>query len=175
MRLFDVKFARLGRVFRRKADQQGWQKTNKRRSVQFDTRGKFDTENIPAEIGIIVLSEPPYAEGAGDRADLNLIPDDIALIQRMHQQCEKLVVILYSGRPLIITNQLPLMDALVAAWLPGTEAQGIADVLFGDFPFTGNLSFTWPRSMDQILLNTTNENDGGPLFVYGYGLKTITA
>jgi len=62
------------------------------------------------------------------------------------------------------------MDALVAAWLPGTEGQGIADVLFGDVPFIGKLSFTWSRSMAQVSKEESLEHNGGPLFGYGYGL-----
>lgn len=85
----------------------------------------------------------------------------------MRQQCEKLVVILISGRPLILTPQLPLMDALVAAWLPGSEGQGVADVLFGDVPFQGELPYTWPRDMSQLPLENAL---GDPLFPYGYGL-----
>jgi beta-glucosidase len=69
-----------------------------------------------------------------------------------------------------VTEQLPHWDALVAAWLPGTEGQGVADVLFGDRPFTGKLPYTWPRSVDQLPFNLgTGEND--PLFPYGFGLE----
>jgi beta-glucosidase len=89
----------------------------------------------------------------------------------MRQRVEKLVVIVISGRPLILSEQLPGMDALVAAWLPGTEGQGIADVLFGDKPFTGKLSFAWPRSMEQIPLNALEERGAeGALFPIGFGL-----
>jgi beta-glucosidase len=83
------------------------------------------------------------------------------------------VVILLSGRPLIITDALNRADAFVAAWLPGTEGEGVADVLFGDVPFTGRLSYTWPRSIDQIpfdFANLPTEGCDAPLFPYGYGL-----
>jgi len=73
------------------------------------------------------------------------------------------VVILLSGRPMILGEVLEKADAFLAAWLPGTEGQGIADVLFGDFKPTGKLSFTWPRSMA--------EKDRDPLFRFGYGLS----
>jgi beta-glucosidase len=88
------------------------------------------------------------------------------LIERMRRRCHKLVVVLLSGRPLIITGQLPLVEALVAAWLPGTEGQGVADVLFGDQPFTGRLPYSWPRDMDQVPMPA----DAEPLFPYGFGL-----
>jgi beta-glucosidase len=113
-----------------------------------------------------VLAEKPYAEGFGDRRDLALPAVDIQLMERMRRYCRKLVVLLLSGRPLIVTDQLPLMDALVAAWLPGTEGQGVADVLFGDLPFTGRLSFAWPRSMEQVPM----PEGAQPLFPVNYGL-----
>jgi beta-glucosidase len=79
-----------------------------------------------------------------------------------------LVVILITGRPLIITEQMPLMDALVVAWLPGSEEQGVVDTLFGDVPFTGKLPYTWPRDMEQIPLG--NIAGGKPLFPFDFGL-----
>ena len=97
-----------------------------------------------------------------------LSESDVELIRRVGEQADKVVVILLSGRPLIITDALPLADAWVAAWLPGTEGQGIADDLFGDHPFTGTLPYTWPASMDQLPLGTGDE----PLFPFGYGLTT---
>jgi beta-glucosidase len=119
-----------------------------------------------------VLAEIPYAEGFGDQPDPSLSKMDILLIERMRALCQKLVVILLSGRPLIITGQLPDIDALVAAWLPGTEGQGVADVLFGDLPFSGRLSFGWPRSMDQIPIVSPSlaGRETDVLFPIGYGL-----
>lgn len=137
--------------------------------VLYAPDGFFDQSvSIPAEVGIAVLAEPPYAEGFGDREDLTLPDTDIQLIQRMRVLCKKLVVILLSGRPLILTDQLPYMDALVAGWLPGTEGQGIADVLFGDLPFRGKLPYDWPRSMEQIPMPA----DAKPLFPFDFGLQT---
>ena len=121
--------------------------------VIYDPDGRFDQFAGPiSEIGVAVLAQTPYAEGFGDREDLTLPATDIQLIERMRSRCRKLVVILLSGRPLILTDQLPWMDALVAAWLPGSEGQGIADVLFGDLPFTGKLSYSWPQTMEQVPL-----------------------
>ena len=137
--------------------------------IQYQPNGEF-SENETAEIGIVVLAEPPYAEGVGDRANLCLPADDIALVHRVRAHCQKLIVILYSGRPLIITEALPLADAFIAAWLPGSEGDGIADVLFGDYPFTGKLSFVWPRSMDQIPLSALQNSPEPPLFPIGFGL-----
>src|SRR6185503_1988280 len=85
-----------------------------------------------------------------------------------------LIVILFSGRPRVITEQLLLADAWVAAWLPGTEGRGIADVLFGDYPFIGKLSYSWPRSNEQLPININNSANkigcDAPLFPFGYGL-----
>jgi beta-glucosidase len=120
-----------------------------------------------ADVGLVVLGEAPYAEGEGDRADLHLPDADLELLKRVRSRCKVLVVILIAGRPLIITGQLPLVDALVAAWLPGTEGDGVAQVLFGDYPFTGRLPLTWPRGMDQI----PHRHGGDPLFPFGYGLS----
>jgi beta-glucosidase len=74
-----------------------------------------------------------------------------------------------SGRPLMITEELDNWDAFVAAWLPGTEGDGISDVLFGDYNPTGKLSFSWPRDISQIPSNYTDENYN-PLFKFNYGL-----
>jgi beta-glucosidase len=98
----------------------------------------------------------------------------VALIQSVKAHSKKTVVILVSGRPLVVTEQLGLMDALVAAWLPGTEGQGIADVLFGDAPFTGKLPYTWPRWSGQLpfdFKNLPQEGCAAPLFPFGYGLS----
>jgi hypothetical protein len=95
------------------------------------------------------------------------------LIKRVREQSEKVVVILISGRPLMITEALPYADAFVAAWLPGTEGMGVADVLFGDRPFTGKLPFTWPRSAEQLPFDFANLPADGcdaPLFPYGFGI-----
>jgi beta-glucosidase len=152
--------------------------------VQFNRFGKFDritdASGNPAiaDVGIVVVGERPYAEGVGDKADLSLTEADADLVQRMRERSKKLVVILISGRPMIITDQLRLADAFVAAWLPGTEGQGVADVVFGDVPFTGKLSYTWPRSMDQIPFDFTRlpaEGCGAPLFPFGYGLDTTSS
>jgi beta-glucosidase len=135
--------------------------------VEFSASGSFAIDN-PAPIGIVAVSEKPYAEGMGDTDKLILSPENFDLIAQMRARCERLIVVLYSGRPLIITEMLPLADAVVAAWLPGSEGQGIADVLFGDVPFSGKLSFVWPRSMAQVPLSAIR--DDTPLFPIGYRL-----
>jgi beta-glucosidase len=137
-------------------------------TVRYDSQGQFEglfPEQAP--LGIVVLAETPYAEGFGDREDLALPEADVLLVERMRPLCRRLVVLLLTGRPLIITDILPVVDAIVAAWLPGTEGQGITDVLFGDLPFTGKLSYSWPRDMEQVPM----PSDAQPLFPFGYGLQ----
>jgi beta-glucosidase len=140
-------------------------------TVHYDPAGKFDAADAlsigtVADVGIVVLSEEPYAEGVGDRGDLHLPEADVTLLERVRSRCRKLVVVLLSGRPLIVTEHLPQWDAFVAAWLPGTEGDGVAQVLFGDYPFTGELPYAWPSSMDQVPRKAGHE----PLFPFGYGL-----
>jgi beta-glucosidase len=139
--------------------------------IHYHQSGHFSGD-FEADVGIVCLHEPPYAEGVGDRADLHLNEDEVGLLQRMRSCCRRLVVIIFSGRPLIITEQLPLAESWIAAWLPGTEGQGIADVLFGDYRPTGKLSYRWPRSMSQIgLADKELESDiDKPLYPFGHGL-----
>lgn len=122
-----------------------------------------------ADVAIVVVGETPYAEGNGDRNDLSLSSEDITTINNIKNAGIPYVIILISGRPIIITNELAECDAFIAAWLPGTEGQGIADVLFGDYNFTGKLSHSWPRNMNQIPINS-DDAIYDPLFPYGYGL-----
>jgi beta-glucosidase len=135
--------------------------------VIYDSNAEFGADSH-AEVGIAVVAEAPYAEGFGDRADLTLPASDIALINRLKSHCSKVVVILLSGRPLIVTEFVGDWNAFIAAWLPGTEGQGVADVLFGDAPFTGSLPHTWPRDMNQVPLNQPTPN---PLWPFGFGLR----
>jgi beta-glucosidase len=145
--------------------------------VQVNRFGNFD-EGVKADVAIVVVGERPYAEGRGDNENPSLSENDIELILRVREQAEKVVVVLISGRPLVISEALPYTDAFVAAWLPGTEGQGVADALFGDQPFTGKLSFTWPRSADQLpfdFANLPTEGCAAPLFPYGYGLDATVS
>jgi beta-glucosidase len=121
------------------------------------------------DIGILVIGETPYAEGNGDSQDLSLDQQDKTAINNFKNAGIPFVIILISGRPMIITDELADCNAFVAAWLPGTEGQGIADVLFGDYNFTGKLSHSWPRDMNQIPINYGDTNYD-PLFSYGFGL-----
>lgn len=145
-------------------------------TVIYNKSGNFEkVKDKIADIGIVVVGEMPYAEGVGDLVDLTLSKEDVSLIKTVKKRSKKVIVILLSGRPMIITEQLDQWDALIAAWLPGTEGQGVADALFGNYPFTGKLPFTWPRAMDQIPLDLDrieSSSAKSSLFPFGYGLKT---
>lgn len=119
---------------------------------------------------IVVVGELPYAETNGDNQDLALPESGLSAIQNVCGAV-KCVVIVISGRPLVIEPYLASMDALVAAWLPGSEGQGVADVLFGDYGFTGTLARTWFRRVDQLPMNV-GDPQYDPLYPLGFGLKT---
>jgi beta-glucosidase len=123
-----------------------------------------------ADLGIVVIGEIPYAEMIGDRKDLAIAEEDVAAVEAVKKAGIPVVVVLLSGRPMIVGKVIDKADAFVAAWLPGTEGHGVTDVLFGDFNFKGKLSFSWPRSMDQIPINV-GDAKYDPLFKYGYGLQ----
>ena len=139
-----------------------------------------------ADVGIVVVGETPYSEGFGDiggpecgfctpeqleEKSLSLLPGDAAVVDRVCGTIDKCVVLIVSGRPQVVTDQIDGMDALVASWLPGSEGAGVADVLFGRQRFSGRLSVTWPRSEAQVPINVGDE-DYDPLFPYGWGLRT---
>lgn len=148
----------------------------------FNRFGKYDNaydakgNPLMADVGIVVLGEQPYAEGVGDRADLALTKKDADLINRVGERSRTVVVVLLSGRPLVISEHLDLADAWVAAWLPGTEGEGITDVLFGDLPFTGKTPFTWPLNNAQLPITKNMQLPADlcsqPLFPFGYGLSS---
>ncbi len=104
----------------------------------------------------------------GDRQDLRLSAEDSALIKTAKQWGAPVVTVLLSGRPLILGDALEASDAFIAAWLPGTEGQGVADVLFGDYKPTGKLPRAWPRTL--VSLSDPTNSGSRPLFPFGFGL-----
>ena len=144
-------------------------------TIYYDKFGNFDRVDAPGvepDLCIAVVGERPYAEYEGDSAGLALASRDYPVLENLAATCDELVVVLISGRPLIITDQIEGWDALVAAWLPGTEGQGVADDLFGNQPFTGRLPYTWPRSIEQVPLGALAESGEEPLFPFGFGLES---
>jgi beta-glucosidase len=122
-----------------------------------------------ASVGVAVIGETPYAEGKGDSTDLTVASADVNVVQAMKQAGLPTVVVLIAGRPMILDPLLAYADAIVVAWLPGSEGAGITDILFGDVKPSGKLPQTWPRSMAQIPINYGDANYD-PLYPYGYGL-----
>jgi beta-glucosidase len=123
-----------------------------------------------ADAIVVVVGEEPYAEGAGDSKELGLSRDDINLITAGKASGKKVVVVLVTGRPLPIEPAIDGVQAVLVVWLPGSEGDGVADVLFGDYKPTGKLSHSWPRSMSQIPINQ-GDASYAPLFPYGFGLS----
>lgn len=123
-----------------------------------------------ADAVIVVIGERPYAEMRGDRKDLSLPQADLTALKTAKEAGVPVVTVVFSGRPVLLDPVLESSDAVLAAWLPGTEGQGIADVLLGDVKPTGKLPHTWPRSMDQIPCNVDDGTAKDPLFPYGFGL-----
>jgi beta-glucosidase len=116
-------------------------------TVDFNRFGRFDDR---AAVGIAVVGELPYAEGVGDDPEPRLTDADRELIERMRASVDTLVVLVYSGRPVLLDDVPETADAVVAAWLPGTEGAGIVDALLGDAPLTGRLPIGWPDDPSQF-------------------------
>ena len=155
------------------------------------TYSKDASAAIPGDAtGIVVVGETPYAEGFGDVGgpqwaydpgdngvprpvkDMKLSAEDSAAVDKVCAAAKKCAVVVVSGRPLIIDPaQLGRIDALVAAWLPGSEGAGVSDTLFGRRAYTGKLPVTWPRSLDQEPINV-GDADYDPLYAFGFGLRT---
>ena len=142
--------------------------------------GDYKTE---PDVAVVVVGEEPYAEGQGDRSSLEFEPGDksaLALIRKFQAEGIPVVTVFLSGRPMWVNPEINASDAFVAAWLPGSEGQGVADVLIADvsgtprYDFTGRLSFSWPKLPTQGLLNPHHANYD-PLFALGYGLNYADA
>ncbi|PNX88972.1 lysosomal beta glucosidase-like protein, partial [Trifolium pratense] len=119
---------------------------------------------------IVVVGETPYAETKGD--SLNLTISDKGA-KTIYNVCGKVkcVVVLITGRPVVIQPHLDMIEGLVAAWLPGSEGYGVTDVLFGDYGFSGKLPRTWFKTVDQLPMNV-GDSSYDPLFPFGFGLTT---
>uniref|UniRef100_A0A0D9YFJ7 beta-glucosidase n=1 Tax=Oryza glumipatula TaxID=40148 RepID=A0A0D9YFJ7_9ORYZ len=125
-------------------------------------------KNNDFSFAIVVVGERTYAETTGDDPELTILDPGTDTIRTVCSTA-KCAVVIISGRPVVIEPYLPMMEALVAAWLPGTEGQGVADVLFGDYGFTGKLPRTWFKSVDQLPMNV-GDLHYDPLFPFGFGL-----
>jgi beta-glucosidase len=128
------------------------------------------------DVAIVVFGEDPYAEYQGDLSSVDYIPDDgLKMLRKFRAARIPTISVFLSGRPLWVNPEINASNAFVAAWLPGSEGGGIADVLVGDaqgaprYDFHGRLSFSWPRTAVDEEVNVGDE-DYNPLFAYGYGL-----
>jgi len=143
-------------------------------SVTLSEDGSAADANLH-DVAIVVFGEDPYAEGLGDIETYETLEyqadtkSDLELLEKLKAKGIPVVSVFLSGRPLWVNKEINASDAFVAAWLPGSEGGGIADVLFGDYDFTGKLSYSWPQEVCQTNLNR-NDEDYDPLFAYGYGL-----
>lgn len=139
-------------------------------NVTLQNVGTRTKGNYSGDIGIVVIGETPYAEGKGDSSTLALSSANTSQVNDICSRTTKCLVILMSGRPMIINTLLNKSGAFIAAWLPGTEGAGIVDMLFGDYQFVGKLPVTWPNAVTQEPINNGDGKVG--LFPFGYGLTT---
>jgi len=145
-------------------------------SAELSTDGSFKQK---PDVAVVVFGENPYAEFQGDLTNLEYQPGnktDLALMKTLKAQGIPVVAVFLSGRPMWTNPEINAADAFVAAWLPGSEGGGVADVLVGDKAgkprndFSGKLSFSWPKRANQVPLNRGDANYD-PQFAYGYGLS----
>lgn len=143
--------------------------------AELSVDGSYDQK---PDVAIVVFGETPYAEYQGDLDTLEFEPGDkrsLALLKKLKAEGVPVVSVFLSGRPMWVNPELNASDAFVAAWLPGTEGAGVADVLLeqaeedAQFDFTGRLSFSWPKTPLQDVLNP-HHDDYDPLFPLGFGL-----
>ena len=125
-----------------------------------------DLGNVSGDLAIVVIGEDPYTEFFGDKDNLDLLEEDIQTINNLKDKGYKVLVLLISGRPMNIADHLDNWDGFAAIWLPGTEGNGVSDILFGDFQSTGKLSYPWPLNAEDGA--NTLEND--LLYNIGFGL-----
>ncbi|MBL4828076.1 MAG: exo 1,3/1,4-beta-D-glucan glucohydrolase [Spongiibacteraceae bacterium] len=139
----------------------------------------YSNKGKKPDVAIVVFGEKPYAEGRGDINTLEFEPNNkksLALLLSLKSAGIPTVSIFLSGRPLWVNPELNASDAFVAAWLPGTQGGGIADLIIGNskgsprYDFNGQLSFSWPKTPTQERLNR-HHSGYDPLFAYGYGLN----
>lgn len=133
--------------------------------IEYEMDAQFSDGRI-ADVGIAFVGEKPYAEGWGDRELPTLSVEDLAAIGRLKQSTRRVIVVLITGRPLIITDDLASWDALAVAWLPGSEGAGVADILFGRVKPSGTLPLPWPRSTAALPLGLDQSTADGSQLLY---------
>jgi len=152
-------------------------------NLHYDIKGMWTNQSFKngkkPDVAVVIYGEEPYAEWHGDIANIEYqygTKTDLKILKSLKQQGIPVVSIFLSGRPLWVNKELNTSDAFVAAWLPGSEGNGVADVLLRNtdgtihHDFHGKLSFSWPKNVEQAVLNK-GQTDYDPLFAYGYGLN----
>lgn len=155
----------------------GWQQpvgrivgaTSVKSAILAEAQARGIEVSASPDLAIVVAGERPYAEFEGDKQELNLGGTDRKLVLSLKQRGIRVLLVLVSGRPLVVTDLVPAVDALVAVWLPGSEGAGVADVLFGAVKASGRLPLPWPRSNDALPVNRHDAK--APLFDFGFGLE----
>ena len=122
------------------------------------------------DIIVAVVGEYPYAEGYGDSPSIGLSSFDKSVLEKCYKSGNKLIVIMLSGRPLLIDDHINKWDGFIAAWLPGMAGEGVSDVILGDYYPTGRLSFSWPKNIKQVPVNI-GDTQYEPMFPFAYGLS----
>ena len=144
-------------------------------SVTLEVTGKArDGETKKPDVAVLVMSEPPYAEGRGDSETIAPSAEDLAALDALSARGLPVVVVILSGRPLIIEPHLAKARAWIAAWLPGSAGEGVVSVLYGLTEPGGKLSHSWPRRVTDLPLNA-GDRRYDPLFSHGHGLSTSPA
>jgi beta-glucosidase len=170
---------KTGNIIPRTSFLQAVKKVKGDRNVAYEIAGSLVGDFAKPDIIFVCVGEPPYAEWQGDvgpdspstlfdkNHKLQLNEDDVATLGRLkiNYPGVPVAMIIFSGRPMIIRDEIQSVDALIAAWLPGGEAEGITDVIFGDYDFKGKLPLDWPLCFDYI-----GDKSKPLLFKRGYGL-----
>jgi len=126
----------------------------------------LDLEDSDGDLAIVVIGEDPYTEFFGDKENLDLMDEDLITIKNLKNKGYKVLVLLISGRPMNISDHIENWDAFAAIWLPGSEGDGVSDILFGDYESTGTLSYPWPINTED----GANALANNLLFKIGFGL-----
>lgn len=139
--------------------------------IEYSQNASFATSQ-KADVGLAIVSEKPAAEGWGDNPNPTLSASDLQVIAQLKKHANNVVVVIVAGRPLLLNNQFSSWDGLVMAWLPGSEGEGIADVLFGKTRFTAHLPLPWPANIAQLPIASNGKTKDGTsvLFTRGFGL-----
>lgn len=137
--------------------------------VVFSRTGESE-DDARCDVGIVCIAEPPYAEGPGDSAAPTVSDEDRRVFQSMRSRADRLILVIYSGRPLVVPDLIAEADAVVAAWLPGSEAGALGDLLMGHHEFAARTAQPWPRSIGDL-----GDPRATPLFPVGHGLRSSSA